>query len=121
MSFWKADPPPSDEDKAAWRLWMKEVFMPMNLAMERVIVGYADLLEEDDMPDCLLALSSHIAAYKAVLQQWEQGDYSKHTSVINFPERELRDYVTHTYKMLKSRQSNLLTRLGRKSPNALYS
>jgi hypothetical protein len=111
-SFWKSDPPPSAAEQAAWRLWMVEVFHPMNLRMERVIIENADLLEDDQIPECLLALCAHVAAYKAVLKQWEQGDYSRNLSVIDFPRQALREYVTSRYNDLKFRQGKLLSSLG---------
>jgi len=114
-SYWKSEPPPTDADAVAWRLWMTEVFMPMNLRMERIVTENADLFEEDTMADCLLALCAHVAAYKAVLKQWERGDYSTHVSVINFPREELRDYVESRYARIKRRQVKLLARLGKDS------
>ena len=46
QSYWRSEPPPNEEEAAAWRLWMSEVFMPLNIQMERRIVENADLLED---------------------------------------------------------------------------
>jgi len=114
-SYWKSEPPPTEADAVAWRLWMTEVFMPMNLRMEGIIVENADLFEEETMADCLLALCAHVAAYKAVLKQWERGDYSTHVSVIDFPQQQLAEYVESRFARLKRRQMKLLHRLGKDS------
>lgn len=86
--------------------------MPMDLRMERIITENADLLDEGTLPGCFLDLCAHVAAYKAVVKQWERGDYSRHVSVINFPKEALRGYVTSRFLLLKQRQRKLLNRLG---------
>src|SRR5947209_1888781 len=76
-SFWSGAPPPTPSEEVAWRLWMTEVFMPLNVQMERLIIGNADLLDEPEIPECLLVVCAHVSAYKAVLARWETGDYSE--------------------------------------------
>jgi hypothetical protein len=46
--FW-AEPLPTPEEAVAWRLWVTEVLMPVNLEMKNVIVNHADLLEGDEI------------------------------------------------------------------------
>ena len=106
-SFWNATPPPNDHERAAWRLWMTHVLMPLNTRIESVIVDKADLLEGNEMPACLLDLLAHIAAYKAVLKSWETGDYSRHLSVIDYPD-EVSRYAKREYLRLKSFQQSLI-------------
>ena len=106
-SFWDAMPPPSEEERAAWRLWMSHVLMPLNVRIEAVIVDHAELLEGDEMPGCLLDLLAHIAAYKAVLRAWEGGDYSRHISVIDYP-NAVNDYAKREYLKLKALQQTLI-------------
>jgi hypothetical protein len=106
-SFWNAIPPPNNAEKAAWRLWMRYVLMPLNLQIEAVLIKHSDLLEGSGMPQCLLDLMAHIAAYKAVLKAWEEKDYSLHISVIDYPV-EVNRYVKNSYLTLKSRQQELL-------------
>ncbi len=43
--YW-ADPPPTDAELAAWRLWMTTVFMPLNREMRDLVVTKPDLLVE---------------------------------------------------------------------------
>lgn len=105
--FWSATLPPSEDERAAWRLWMTHVLMPLNVRIESVVVEHADLLEGDEMPACLLDLLAHIAAYKAVLKSWEAGDYTRHISVIDYP-NEVNRYVQREYLKLKSIQQSLI-------------
>jgi hypothetical protein len=107
-SFWGNNKRPSKEEAEAWRLWMSEVFMPLNIQMEKIFLENADLIDEDVMPDCLLSLSAHVSAYKPVLKKWKDGDYSENTSVIKFPREELLDYVKSNYSRLKGKQKRLL-------------
>ena len=106
-SFWDASPPPNDDERAAWRLWMSHVLMPLNVRIETVIVEHADLLEGDEMPGCLLDLLAHIAAYKAVLKAWDHGDYARHISVIDYPD-QVNDYAKREYLKLKAFQQTLI-------------
>lgn len=107
-SFWRDPPPPTAEEAAAWRLWMREVFMPLNVRIVDVVTMHADLLIETEMPKCLLDACAHVAAYRAVLKQWEEGDFSEHVSVLNFPSAELLRYASVSFVHLKSEQDFLL-------------
>jgi hypothetical protein len=111
-SFWKSDPPPSKEDVAAWRLWMTTVFMPMHQQMMELVLNSAHLIEEPEMPPCLLALCAHVHGYQAILKEWETGEVSiereDNISVVNFPGQELADYAATAFGRLKAEQAELL-------------
>ena len=94
-----------------WRTWLTSVFMPINEQMVEVITHGADLIDEEKMPTCLLDLCAHVAAYRPVLKQWEQGDYSEQTSVIDFP-RDVHNYVDSAFRRIKAEQ---VKKLGRKA------
>jgi hypothetical protein len=118
-SFWKPDPPPTKEDAEVWRLWMSTVFVPLHQQMMELVLDHADLIEEREMPPCLLSLCAHIAGYQAVLKQWESGNVSiereDNISVVNFPGQELADYAAAAFGRLKAEQADLLgTRDGRR-------
>jgi len=106
--FFGTNPPPTDNDLEAWRLWMTTIFMPRNLQMYELIVSKADLLIEADIPDCLRALSAHVASYEAVMKQWENNDFSEHSPVINYPAQELIEYSSQSFTYLKKEQEKLL-------------
>lgn len=108
--YWGTNPPPTKEEATVWRLWMTEVFMPLNLEMEALILRRADLLVESEMPMVLLDLSAHIAGYKPVLKSWDRGDFSHNVSLINFP-GDLAKYAEDSYRALKAKQARLLGEL----------
>jgi len=105
--YWGTNPPPTREEAEAWRLWIKEVFMPLNLEMEALILKHSDLLVEAEMPKVLLDLSAHTAGYKPILKSWERGDFSRNVSLIDFP-RDLITYAETNYRFLKKKQRELL-------------
>jgi hypothetical protein len=111
-SFWKSDPPPTKEDTIAWRLWMTTVFMPVHQRMMELVLNRADLIEEPDMPSCLLALCAHVNGYQAILKEWETGEISiereDNISVVNFPGQELAEYAAAAFSRLKAEQADLL-------------
>ena len=111
-SFWKPDPPPTMADVIAWRLWMTTVFMPMSQRMSDLVFTHADLIEEPEMPPCLLALCAHVGGYQAVLKQWETGEVSiereDNISIVNFPGQELAEYAAAAFGRLKAEQADLL-------------
>ena len=118
-SFWRSDPPLTKEDAIAWRLWMTTVFVPVHERMMELVLMHADLIEESEMPPCLLALCAHIHGYQAILKEWETGEVSikreDNISVVNFPGQELSDYSAAAYGRLKAEQSRLLGSAARES------
>jgi len=108
--YW-GDPsnPVSDADAAAWRLWMSQVFMPLNRQMRDLVVTNAQLLDEDQMPKCLLTLCAHVAAYETILTKWAVEDFSEHAAPVPFPRKELTEYAARGFELSKSRQQWLLS------------
>ena len=108
MAYFLDEPPPTDDELAAWRLWMTEVFMPLNERIFEVITNNAELLVESEMPQPLLDVCAHVAGYRPVLKSWADGDTTQHTSVVNFNGRELADYALSRYTGLKIEQARLI-------------
>jgi hypothetical protein len=111
-SYWRPEPPVTCKDVVAWRLWMSTVFTPVHQRMMELVLMNADLIEEPEMPHCLLALCAHVNGYQAVLREWETGDVSTaredNISVVNFPSDELADYAASAFSRLKAEQADLL-------------
>ncbi len=105
--YWDTFPPPTDIEAKEWRLWMENVFMPLNIQMEKIILGNTHLLVEEEIPDPLLSLLAHIEGYRATLAKWKNGDYSVHTSFFNYP-TEIKQYSLKHYIELKKKQSLLI-------------
>jgi hypothetical protein len=106
-SFFGSEPDLSQDELASWRIWMTEVFMPLNLQMEAAIVANAHLIEGATMPKEFLDLLAHVEVYRVVLGQWKLGNYSDHTSYIEYP-KEFGGYVDRTFKKLTDKQAKLL-------------
>jgi|SRR4051812_14117028 hypothetical protein len=100
--------PPNEEELNTWRLWMTTVFMPINHRMYELILSKSNLLIKLQIPESLLLLSAHVAAYQAVLERWKNKDYSEHTSLIEYPNEKLLDYARSSFQALKAEQAELL-------------
>jgi len=106
--FWSNENPPTEEQAELFRLWMRHVFMPLNVRMVDVVTNKADLLEEPFVPECLLELCAHVASYQPVLKRWEDDDFSENTAVVNFPGLEIIAYADRKFQRLKAEQNELL-------------
>jgi hypothetical protein len=106
-SFWDEHGPTTDE-AAAWRRWMLTVFMPLNRRARDLIVDHADLLDEDRIPQVLLDVCAHVAAYEAVLRRWEENDFTEHAARLIFPGPALLEYAADGVSRLKAEQQRLL-------------
>ena len=102
--------PLTDEEFAEWRLWVTNVFMPMNERYEKILLENAYLIQEREMPECILRFVTHVSAFKAVIKKWESGDFSEQFSIIEFPQ-ELLGYATNAYLSLKDEQLRLIGKL----------
>lgn len=107
-NLFNGDSDSSAEDYETWRLWVSEVFMPLNLRMQEVIIQRSDLLDDAELPRCLLQLSAHVSAYTAILKRWKSSDFSRQGSPVHFPREELEQYTTSAYLRLKGEQDRLL-------------
>jgi len=98
----------TEEEKERWRHWMTEVFHPANMEVKRLIIDNMDLMEEDTVPQVFLDTLAHVEVYQSVVKQWEKGDFSHHTSILNYPDRELMEVVEETFFKLRQRQQELI-------------
>lgn len=105
--FFSKSRQPTENELQAWRLWMSNVFMPLNRRMSEAIISNADLLE-GSMPPEFQKLLAHVAAYEVVLARWQEKDFGEHTSSSNFPDG-FRERVMKDYEKLRSIQNALLS------------
>jgi hypothetical protein len=112
-SYWDRDPSPTQEEAEAWRLWMTEVFVPLNERVAELVVTKADLLVSHDMPPCLLDLVAHVESYRAVLASWGKGNFRENTAPFNYPQPALQRYAEACFSDLKAEQEGLLRRTRR--------
>jgi len=97
----------NDEELNTWRLWITNVFMPINVRLYEIILTKSDLLIESQMPQCLLFFCAHVSVYQAVIKRWEQNDFSEYVSLIDYPAEELLVYAQSSFENLKSQQEKL--------------
>lgn len=96
----------TEKEKETWRTWMVEVFEPLNLRVERAILENGDLLDGNELPQEFVDVLAHIASYRALYRKWNDGDFSDHTSLLNYPSGLLQR-VEPTYRDLLQRQRSL--------------
>lgn len=101
------DFPPTEEELTEWRVWSKNIFLPLNEFLEKLILENAYLIREEKVPECLLRFVTHVSAYKVILKKWESGDFSENTPALDFPV-ELEEYAAHSYRELKAEQLRLI-------------
>lgn len=99
-----------DWELKEWRTWVNQIFMPVNFKLLDIITGKTDLLEEDQVPQCLKDLCAHILTYKAVQNDWEENNFHFHTAQISFP-KEVIYYSLKGFTKLKKEQKRLLATL----------
>ena len=71
---------------AAYRTWVREVFMPLSEKAARLVVDRADLLESSCIEPLLLQLVAHVSALKVLVRRWEQGEIEDQSSPIAYPD-----------------------------------
>jgi hypothetical protein len=112
--FDPADPPTTDQVKI-WRLWIRSVFQPMNLEMERTIVANSQLVLGTDMPRAFQTLISQTEAYKAIVATWKDSDDTRldfaspdanTVTDLNYP-TGIITCVSESFRALKVRQEFL--------------
>ena len=107
-SYFEDGKPLTKQEEQRWRLWMTEVFAPQNARIGELIVQNGDLVEDRDFPAAFVAVLAHIAAYRAVIKEWEARQYGEHTSILNFPREQLLVTVEPIYHRLRAEQSVLI-------------
>lgn len=109
--FFDEGKPPSEQQLREWQIWVENVFMPLNVLREKLILENAYLIREEEMPECLLKFVTHVSSYKAMLKKWSDGDFSEYIPLIEFPS-ELTEYALKSYQELKSEQLMLISKAG---------
>jgi Polyketide cyclase / dehydrase and lipid transport len=108
--------PPDDEQSAQWQALMDKVFQPTNRRMLECVKANAALLLEDHMPECLIHLAAHSAAYNILAVRWAEPKFvaTRREDLVapgKFPGDELEKYVRASFTKLKQDQLELLGKL----------
>lgn len=97
------------DEVSDWRIWVQEVFQPLNEQLDHIIINKAHLIIEEEMPQCLKRFLAHSAGYKAVIKKWQAGDFTDNSSVIPFP-TEIEEYAEISFLRLRKKQQKLIGR-----------
>jgi hypothetical protein len=103
---------PPDITDPEVRAWMKAVFMPNNERLYELVLTKAHLLVDRQMPDCLLQLCAHVAAYRAIMNLPEDVGNTAEISPIPFPQDDLISYARERFLLLRREQARLMKALG---------
>lgn len=98
---------PTDEEIQEWRIWAKNVLMPNNQIIEKLIHEKSYLIQDEQLPACLLDFITHLSGFKAVIAKWEDGDFTENVSFVFYPS-ELPLYAKESFQNLKNEQLKLL-------------
>jgi hypothetical protein len=101
--------PDSTDELTDWRIWVEEVLYPLNAQLEHIIINKAHLIIEEEMPHCLKLFLAHSAGYKAIIKKWRDGNFSEHSSVIEYPD-EIEEYAENSFLSLRKQQRKLIGR-----------
>ena len=101
------DAPKSKNDLSQWEIWLRNVFVPLNDILEKIIIEKSFLIIENEMPDCLKMFIVHNAGYKALLKNWDKNNFEESISIVDYPP-DILEYATNSYNKLKIKQKKLI-------------
>lgn len=102
--FWQGVEP-SEEDYAAWRVWLKHTLMPVNKQIENLLLEHGDLIDGTEIPQPVLDFFAHVSTLEAVIAQWDQGNFKDFKSGIQYPV-DFNRHIDDTYKKLLRARKN---------------
>lgn len=101
------DYPQNGDDISKWRIWVEEVFIPLNEQLQQIIIQKAHLIREEEIPVCLKTFSAHNAGYRALVRKWHDGNFSESTSLLPYP-KDIISYAEQSYRELKKEQMRII-------------
>jgi len=101
---------PFDErERAIWRSWAENVFIPSNLKIRDVIEQNAHLLSGEIMPDCFRDMIAHVESSKLVLASLADGDLDVLDQFPTWP-KNFNGFVRDRYDAVAAEHARLLGR-----------
>jgi len=95
---------------AEWRLWVEEVFIPLNNKIEKVILEKGYLSVDEKTVPCFTAFLIYNAQCKILVRQWSYGDFSNFFTKYLYPPT-LSIYVKNILDNLKLKQQSIRIKL----------
>jgi hypothetical protein len=117
-------PPPTAEQLAAYRKWLRTLFMKTNEGMLEVIYSNVDLVVGKKMPQVFVVFASHVASLRLLLLTLDEeeriveqggtstllGDWRQYVSLMSeHPGGRIGFYLNATFEVLKEEQEKLLS------------
>ncbi|MFI7606018.1 hypothetical protein ACIBTV_12920 [Micromonospora sp. NPDC049366] len=96
------------DQQEQWTRWLHHALMPANIKMRDLIIGHADLVIEDGMPEPLRAFCAHVAAYEVMLSDRESAVGERRQALIGHPGAPYVDYVRRSFEALKREHHQLM-------------
>lgn len=104
--------PFNEDERAVWRTWAENVFIPSNLKIRDVIEQNAHLIIDGQMPPVFEAVLAHIESSKIVLPALANGDLTALDGFPNWPS-EFNDFVAQCYALVVKEHDRLLGHMPR--------
>lgn len=110
--FFDRDHPPTSDQVDKWRLWMTNVFQPLNIKMENIIVTNSQLIIGSGMPSTFRELIAQTEAYKAILAAWKESDKNDPASYVSYVNNTVQglNYPTNIISCVQSDYETLTIR-----------
>ena len=105
-----------EHERAIWRTWAENVFVPSNLRMREIIEEHAHLLIEGELPPILVRLIAHIEASKLVIPLMDKEEDMRTIEQFEPWPQELRTYVHERYRQVAQEHATLTGRMQYKAP-----
>ncbi|QKD05427.1 hypothetical protein [Mesorhizobium loti] len=86
---------------------MAEIFMPINLKIEKIIVENAHLIDGSGMPAEFREFLAHVEVYKITVKNWEKADSKENVSYSNYPVG-FNKLIEDSYGKLKKTQAKMI-------------
>jgi hypothetical protein len=98
----------NNDSLETWKTWLNNSLMPINLRMRELIIGYADLIIENQIPNTLLTFCAHVSTYEVLLRSEGEEGLTLRDALIRHPGDEFVDYFGRSFVTLKAEQARLL-------------
>jgi len=109
--YFDKDHPPSKADVQLFRLWMRNVFQPMNLEMETAITRNAQLIQGGHIYPVLEEFIMHVESYKATMANWKDTDAEDNPRFLEGAENKAtRDFPDGFDNCVRQRYDAMLAR-----------
>jgi len=102
--------PSSKKPVLEWRLWVEEIFIPMNERIEEIIFKKSYLVIEDTIDPCFIEFLDHSAQYKVLVKEWSLDVFLNFHTEKKYP-KALKTYIEDRLAKLRKEQRRIREKL----------